>query len=93
MNEAQIERKFKREVERRGGKAWKFTSPGMSGVPDRIVLLPGGRSIFVELKAPGEEPRPLQVKRAKELTELGFEVYCIDSFAAINKFVIEVFGK
>lgn len=93
MRESNIEHRFKNEVEKRGGKALKFTSPGMRGVPDRIVLLPGARTIFVELKAPGKEPEPLQVKRASELQELGFQVYCLDSVQAVNRFIVEVFGK
>lgn len=93
MKESSIERRLKKEVEKRGGKALKFVSPGMRGVPDRIVLLPGARTIFVELKAPGEKPEPLQVKRAAELRELGFKVYCLDSIEAINRFVSEVFKE
>ena len=56
----------------------KFVSPGMSGVPDRLILLPGKRLAFVEVKAPGEIMRPLQVKRKRQLEALGFSVYCID---------------
>lgn len=93
MRETNIELRFKKEVEKRGGKALKFISPGMRGVPDRVVLLPGARTIFVELKAPGEKPEPLQVKRAAELRELGFMVYCLDSISAINRFVAEVFRE
>lgn len=87
MDENRIELRFKREIEKLGGKALKFTSPGLVGVPDRLVLLPGGRTIFVELKAPGKKLRPLQLKRAKELQCLGFQVYCIDSIESINKFI------
>lgn len=65
MKESQLERLLKREVERYGGKAMKFVSPGLSGVPDRLVLLPGGRAVFAEMKAPGEKLRPLQVKRKR----------------------------
>lgn len=93
MNEGRLERRFKTEVERRGGKAVKFTSPGWAGAPDRIVLLPGGRVAFVELKAFGERPRPLQVKRADELRALGFAVYCLDSVAAVDQFIAEVFNE
>jgi len=92
MRENRIERKLKREVKKRGGKALKFTSPGWAGAPDRIVLIPGGRAVFVELKAPGEEPRPLQVKRAAELRMLDFPVYCLDSMAAVDRFISEVFS-
>ncbi len=79
MLESMVERKLVTEVKKRGGLAVKFVSPGLDGVPDRLVLFPGGRLAFVELKAPGKKMRPLQVKRAKMLSALGFKVYCIDS--------------
>lgn len=93
MDEGRLERRFKAEVERRGGKALKFTSPGWAGAPDRIVLLPGGEVVFAELKAPGKRLRPLQAKRAAELRELGFKIYTLDSHAAIETFAVEVFGS
>ncbi|MDF2804343.1 MAG: phage-like protein [Anaerocolumna sp.] len=71
MQESRIEKRLKNEIEKIGGKALKFVSPGVSGVPDRIVLLPHGKLIFVELKAPGEKLRALQKYRAKELKNLG----------------------
>lgn len=89
MQESQLERRLKREVKKLGGKALKFESPGMSGVPDRIVLLPEGRLIFVEMKAPGERLRPLQEKRKRELEALGFQVEVIDSEQAIERFIEE----
>ena len=54
MRESELERKFCRLVGQSGGKAYKFTSPGNSGVPDRLVVLPEGRIGFVELKQGGE---------------------------------------
>lgn len=93
IRENSIEQRFKNEVKKRGGRALKFTSPGTCGVPDRIVLIPGGRTVFVELKAPGEKLEPLQQKRAQELRSLGYQVYCLDSNAAIDRFVAEVFSE
>lgn len=90
MKEGTLEGRLKREVKKLGGMALKFVSPGMSGVPDRVVLLPGGRIIFVEMKAPGEPLRPLQEKRKEELKALGFQVYCLDSVAAVHTFIEEV---
>mgnify|MGYP001603998362 CR=1 FL=1 len=55
MRESGIEKRLKKEIEKIGGKALKFVSPGVIGVPDRIVLLPHGKIIFVELKAPGKK--------------------------------------
>lgn len=87
MREAAIERRLKRKVEAAGGKALKFVSPGWAGAPDRIVLLPGGRVVFVELKAPGKKPRPIQLKRHEELKALGFEVEVIDSPEGVDEFM------
>jgi len=57
MREKIIEKELVRAVKDKGGIAPKFTSPGFDGMPDRLVLLPGGRMGFVELKAPGKKPR------------------------------------
>lgn len=90
MLESMVERKFVTEVKKRGGLAVKFVSPGLDGVPDRLVLFPGGRLAFVELKAPGKKMRPLQVKRAKMLRALGFMVYCIDNPKMIGGVLDEI---
>lgn len=87
MRESSIEHRLKVEVERLGGKCLKFVSPGVVGVPDRIVLLPGGLIIFVELKASGKKMSPIQEYRAKELRKLGFRVECIDSVEKIQEFI------
>lgn len=58
MRERFIERKFVEAVKKKGGFAPKFVSPGLDGMPDRIVLFPIGKIAFVELKAPGENMRP-----------------------------------
>lgn len=78
MKESFVEKKLTTEAKKRGGLAVKFVSPGFNGVPDRLVLFPGGRMAFVELKAPGNTMRPLQQLRAKQLTALGFSVYTVD---------------
>lgn len=78
MREKQIEQKLVRAVKNMGGIAPKFFSPGFDGMPDRIVLLPGGHFGFVEVKAPGEKPRPLQLSRHGLLRRLGFKVYVLD---------------
>lgn len=83
MRESEIEKLLVREVKRKGGEAYKFTSPGRSGVPDRLVLMPIpvecqgviARYIkFIELKAPGKKPRPIQVREMERLRKLGFAV-------------------
>ena len=73
-----IEQKLLSAVKGRGGIAPKFVSPGYDGMPDRIVLLPGGHIGFVEVKAPGEKPRPLQAARHELLRRLGFKVFVLD---------------
>ena len=78
MREKTIEAALVDEVKRRGGFCPKFTSPGMGGMPDRLVLLPHGRFCFVEVKAPGEKPRPLQAYRHRQLRRLGIKVYVLD---------------
>ena len=78
MREREVERRLVTAVKKLGGLAPKFTSPGLDGVPDRLVLLPDGRLAFVEVKAPGQKMRPLQLLRKRQLESLGFRVYCID---------------
>lgn len=91
MQESSLEKRFKLEIEKHGAKAWKFTSPNKRGVPDRLILIPGGQAVFAELKAPGNPLKPLQRKRAEELRSLGFKVYKIDSVEDIEGFIQEVF--
>ena len=78
MLERFIEQKLVARVRREGGLCPKFVSPGSDGRPDRLVLMPGGKIAFVELKAPGQKPRPLQLQRHAQLRDLGFIVYVID---------------
>ena len=84
MNEKIIERKLVKTAKNMGGLALKFISPGYDGVPDRIVLFPGGRIAFVEVKAPGKTLRPLQVRRKRQLESLGFKVYVLDAAEQIG---------
>ena len=91
MIESKIEKRFKDQVRRRGGKAFKFISPGEAGMPDRIVILPGGVVVFAELKAPGKDLRPLQEFQVKQLRQMGVKVFKIDSEEAIQDFIREVF--
>ena len=90
MYERTIEQKLAARVKAMGGIAPKFTSPGFDGMPDRLVLLPGGRMGFVELKAPGRKPRPLQLVRHRLLQRLGFNVYVIDEINQIDSVLEEI---
>ena len=69
MRESEVEKQFVEAVRAVGGQALKFTSQSMNGVPDRLVLLLGGKCAFVELKAPGKQMRILQRKRRQQLEE------------------------
>lgn len=84
MREKQIEQKLVNAVRHMGGICPKWVSPGLDGVPDRIILLPGGHMAFAELKAPDQKPRPLQEARISQLRRLGFPVYIIDDTRQIG---------
>ena len=90
MLEKTLEHKFVTEVKCVGGLALKFVSPGFDGVPDRLVLLPGGKLGFVEVKAPGKRPRPLQLARHRLLRRLGFKVYVLDDERQIGGIIRDI---
>lgn len=90
MRESAIERRLVTEAIKRGGFAPKFVSPGLDGMPDRLLLLPGGKLAFVEVKAPGKKPRPLQRRRIEQLTALGFRVFVLDRIEQIGEILDEV---
>ena len=92
MREKQIERKLTIAAKNMGGISVKFVSPGFDGMPDRIVLLPGGHIAFVEVKAMGEVPRPLQEARHRMLRRLGFQVYVLDDERQIKAVLDEIMG-
>jgi len=87
MREAQIESYLRDEIKRLGGRAYKFVSPGHRGVPDRLVLLPGGHVVFVELKAPGRTSTALQAKQQHDMRALGCRVEVISTKAGVDAFV------
>ena len=90
MREKSIEQKLILMVKKRGGICPKFVSPGLAGMPDRIALLPDGHIGFVEVKAPGETPRPLQTSRHKLLHRLGFKVFVLDDIKQIGGILDEI---
>ena len=90
MRESKIEKKLVTATKAKGGIAPKFTSPGFDGMPDRLILLPGGKMAFAELKAPGKKPRPLQEARHNLLRRLGFKVYVIDRLEQIESVLDEI---
>ena len=90
MKEKIIEQKFRMAVRAAGGVAVKFVSPGLDGMPDRLALLPGGKMAFVEVKAPGKNPRPLQQARHRMLRRVGFQVYVLDDEKQIGGIIDEI---
>lgn len=85
--EKAIENELRKEVIKLGGIAYKFVSPARPGVPDRLCCFPGGRAIFVECKQPGQKPDPRQRRRIKEVRDLGFEVFIVDSHQSREDFI------
>ena len=90
MREKIIEQHLVKAVKNSGCIAPKLVCPGFDGMPDRLVLLPGGKIGFVEVKAPGKEPRPLQVARHGLLRRLGFKVYVLDAPEQIGGILDEI---
>ena len=89
-SEKSVERRLVRKVKAIGGRALKFTSPGFSGVPDRIVLLPGGRLYFVELKRDDGNLTPIQRYVFNLFENLGFPVRVLYGIDMVDDFINEV---
>ena len=89
MRESTIEKHLAMRVKEAGGLCWKFSSPNLRGVPDRVVILTLGRFCWVELKAPGKLPNVLQLRRHAELRARGHRVEVLDSIEAVDAFVGE----
>ena len=90
MLEKEIERKLVKQIEKQGGLCWKFVSPNLPGVPDRIVILPNGRIIFVELKTEIGRLSRLQDYCIGQLRARGCDARIIKGQAALNEFLKEV---
>ncbi len=90
MLEKEIESKLRKSIRALENSALclKFESPGFAGVPDRVILLPGGRLLFVELKSPGKKERVRQRYVQELLRDLGFEVFsAVDGQEGIDRVV------
>ena len=90
MREKTIEQALTKAVKSYGGIAVKLVSPGFVGMPDRLVLFPGGKIAFVEVKAHGKNPRVIQAIRHKQLWQLGFKVYVLDNKEQIGGIIDEI---
>lgn len=90
MREKTVEQKLVKAVKENGGICPKLVSPGTDGMPDRMVLMPEAKIGFVEVKAPGQKPRPLQARRQEQLRALGFKSYVLDDPAQIGGILDEI---
>ena len=91
MRERDVEQYLVRRVKQCGGLCWKWVSPGTAGVPDRIVIHPKG-IFFVELKAPGEKPRQLQLFIHEQMRRCGASVFVLDTYEAVDEWIKEHLG-
>ena len=85
MRERDIERHLVKRVKELGGEIRKAEWIGRSGAPDRRVMLPGRTPVWVELKAPGVKPRPLQIREHNRMRRLGELVEVIDSIEGVEE--------
>lgn len=92
MREKIVEIYLREQIKKLNGIAYKFVSPGNAGVPDRLVLLPNGRTIFVELKAPGKKTSVLQDRQIARIRKLGFQVEILDSVDKVDEFIEKMRG-
>lgn len=86
-SEKLLEAKLREAVKRKGGKAWKWVSPGITGVPDRIITMPEGKVFFVEVKTTGKKQSHRQEIVAGELGKLGHRIWIVDSIETLNEFI------
>lgn len=90
MREKYVEQRLVSEVKKHGGLCLKLASTGLDGIPDRLVLMSKGKIAFVELKAPKQKPRKLQLVRIKKLKEMGFSVYVLDNVEDIGGVIDDI---
>lgn len=91
MREKRIEEKLRKAIAAHGELCYKFVSPGNAGVPDRLVVLPDGRVIFVELKTAQGKLSALQRRQIDRMRARHLDVRVLSGPAAVRAFVEEVF--
>lgn len=84
-NEKVLERKFAAAIMAAGGRSFKLPAVYVSGLPDRIALMPGGVAFFAEIKSTGKKPTPIQKSIHKKIRALGFDVYVIDTLDGLSE--------
>lgn len=89
-SEKTLELRLRKEVEARGGMALKLLSQLHRGLPDRLILMPGGKAFFAELKSTGKKPTKLQQRAHEQLAALGFQVFVIDSTSSLTRALAEI---
>jgi hypothetical protein len=89
MTEKQLEQKLKKEVEKLGGLCLKLTTPGFTGIPDRLVLLPGGKVWFVEVKSPNHvfSYSERQNLVCRQLKDLGLKSFRLQEIHGLEKLI------
>ena len=92
-SEKLIEKKLTQEVKNVGGMSIKLIPLHIAGLPDRLLLFPGSKLIFVETKTTGDKPRLIQIKIMGKIKDLGFDVRVIDSTRSILKLIDDVTKK
>ena len=90
MTEATLEKYIVARVKKLGGITYKFTSPSRRAVPDRIVIFPGGRIGFIELKAPGKKPSELQQFEMEKIENMGCSVIWADDKRTVDLFLYQL---
>ncbi|MEB7433331.1 nuclease [Staphylococcus pasteuri] len=90
MRESNIEKYLVREVKKQNGMCLKWVAPGTKGVPDRIVIMPKGKTYYVEMKQPKGRIDPLQEYMHKQLSDRGHQVYILWTKAQVDEFISEV---
>jgi len=86
-SEKKVEKKLNEEIKKLGGMSIKLLSTHLTGLPDRLCLLPLGRVLFVELKTTGKKPRRIQNIVMQKIRKLGFRVETVDSLQGVNNLI------
>ncbi|QHW38073.1 VRR-NUC domain-containing protein [Staphylococcus ursi] len=87
MKETKLEQYLVKEIKKKNGLCLKLVSPGTKGVPDRIVIMPGGKTFFVEMKRVSGRIDPLQKYVHKQFNQRGHKVYVLWTKEQVNEFV------
>lgn len=90
MRESEIEKRLAEKIKKAGGLAYKFVSPNNPGVPDRIIILPDGKVVFVELKSAFGRLARLQAWQISRMRELGCDVRILRGIDQVDEFIAEV---